>query len=76
MLNQEAGFDGGRLRYWGVGASAISTGILQEEGGKIFDGFDQRPAKVANENSELSLEEINVLYDYFNLCGEEYFFYK
>ncbi len=34
FLNQEAGFDGGRLRYWGVGASTISTGILQEERGE------------------------------------------
>jgi len=34
FLNQAAGFDGGRLRYWGVGASAISTGILQEERGE------------------------------------------
>ena len=25
------GFDGGRLRYWGVGASAISKAILKEE---------------------------------------------
>ena len=31
-LNQEVGFDGGRIRYWGVGASAISTAILKEEG--------------------------------------------
>jgi hypothetical protein len=31
---------------------------------------------VGSENISLSLEEINDLYDYFNLCGEEYFFYK
>jgi len=31
LLSQEVGFDGGRLRYLGVGASAISTAILKEE---------------------------------------------
>ena len=31
FLNQEMGFDGGRLRYLGMGASAISTAILKEE---------------------------------------------
>ena len=31
LLSQEVGFDGGRLRYLGMGASAISTAILKEE---------------------------------------------
>jgi hypothetical protein len=31
---------------------------------------------IGNKNAELSSEQLNNLYDYFNLCGEEYFFYK
>ena len=31
LLSQEVGFDGGRLRYLGMGASAISTAILEKE---------------------------------------------
>ena len=29
-----------------------------------------------NNRQELTREEINTLYDYFNLCGEEYLYYK
>jgi hypothetical protein len=31
LLSQEVEFDGGRLRYLGVGASAISAAVLKEE---------------------------------------------
>lgn len=29
-----------------------------------------------NANKDLEVDEINTLYDYFNLCGEEYLFYR
>ena len=52
---------------------------------ELFTEFNERYDRLneklnsivtGNENAELSSEELNDLYDYFNLCGEEYFFYK
>ncbi len=30
----------------------------------------------SDQSSDLSLAEMNTLYDYFNLCGEEFFYYQ
>ena len=52
---------------------------------ELFTSFNERYDRlnetlnniiIGNEVEDLSLEEKNSLYDYFNLCGEEYFFYK
>lgn len=52
---------------------------------ELFTEFNERYDRLnknlnsiamGDEKSELSLKDINALYDYFNLCGEEYFFYK
>ena len=40
---------------------------LNEALNRILQGDDEQ---------ELTTEEINKLYDYFNLCGEEYFFHE
>lgn len=52
---------------------------------KLFKEFNERYDKlnsdiysitIKNENDPLTNEEIVVLYDYFNLCGEEYLYYS
>jgi len=45
LLNQEWGFDGGRLRYWRVGHLPFRWVFCEKSGRKIFDGFDQHPTK-------------------------------
>ena len=43
-----------------------------------YDRMNERLNKIRDgaENEELTVEEINCLYDYFNLCAEEYLYYK
>ncbi len=52
---------------------------------ELFAEFNERYDKLneslnqilrANPDQNLSSKEIDILYDYFNLCGEEYLFYK
>ena len=52
---------------------------------ELFTEFNKRYDKMndnlnricqSNPEDELTSREINDLYDYFNLCGEEYLFYK
>ena len=43
------------------------------------DRYNQLNSKInhiANKDSELSEEDKYILFDYFNLCGEEYLYYK
>ncbi|MBM4339487.1 MAG: hypothetical protein FJ110_08070 [Deltaproteobacteria bacterium] len=43
-----------------------------------YDGMNERLNQILEEDQEkpLSKDQIHLLYDYFNLCGEEYLFYK
>jgi hypothetical protein len=51
---------------------------LFTEFNRRYDGLNERLNQILVEDHkrELSTEQIDVLYDYFNLCGEEYLFYK
>ena len=51
---------------------------LFAEFNRRYDGLNERLNQILTENQEkeLSKEQIDLLYDYFNLCGEEYLFYK
>ncbi len=50
---------------------------LFKEFNERYDGLNEDLAKVMQEPSfELSPSEKELLIDYFNLCGEEYFFYQ
>jgi hypothetical protein len=50
---------------------------LFKEFNERYDGLNERLAKVAESDlSEVSPEERELLVDYFNLCGEEYFYYQ
>jgi hypothetical protein len=41
-----------------------------------YDGLNEQLNRIVSENKELSVDEKNLLYDYFNLCGEEYIYYR
>jgi len=43
-----------------------------------YNNLNERLYEILRKNPDEKLEpkEIDVLYDYFNLCGEEYFYYK
>lgn len=41
---------------------------------RLNEGLNQ--IREDNVQEELTQEEIKILYDYFNLCGKEYFYYK
>jgi len=43
-----------------------------------YDQMNEKLNKILQEtqNQKLTEQEINYLYDYFNLCGEEYLYYK
>jgi len=43
-----------------------------------YDALNEKLNQIigTNQEAELTQNEINTLYDYFNLCGEEYLYYK
>lgn len=42
-----------------------------------YDGMNEKLSKiVTNSNDTISDDESDLLVDYFNLCGEEYFYYR
>ena len=43
-----------------------------------YDALNEKLNQIIGTNQEVELtqDEINTLYDYFNLCGEEYLYYK
>jgi hypothetical protein len=43
-----------------------------------YDALNEKLNQIigTNQEAELTQDEINTLYDYFNLCGEEYLYYK
>ena len=45
---------------------------------KRYDNLNNRLNKIVREpvNKELTEQELNVLNDYFNICGEEYLYYR
>lgn len=51
---------------------------LFEEFNSRYDGVNESLNQIlqGNNRQELTPGEINTLYDYFNLCGEEYLYYK
>lgn len=51
---------------------------LFSELNKRYDGLNEKLNEILAENqqNELTSEQINILYDYFNLCSEEYLYYK
>jgi hypothetical protein len=51
---------------------------LFAEFNKRYDGLNEKLNQILIEDqrNELTPEQINILYDYFNLCSEEYLYYK
>ena len=51
---------------------------LFEEFNERYDKLNEELNRIINREAKQSLtsDEKNTLYDYFNLCGEEYLFYK
>jgi hypothetical protein len=51
---------------------------LFREFNERYDGFNEALNQICegDDKEELTPEQINTLYDYFNLCGEEYLYYK
>lgn len=51
---------------------------LFTEFNRRYDALNEGLNQILDEDQEkgLSKDQINLLYDYFNLCGEEYLFYK
>ena len=51
---------------------------LFTEFNKRYDGLNEGLNKIITEDQEkeLSRDQIDLLYNYFNLCGEEYLFYR
>ena len=41
-----------------------------------YDKLNDKMNQIISSNSDLSVEDIDTLYDYFNLCSEEYIFNK
>jgi hypothetical protein len=72
---------GGVFSSWFIIQSQVTEDIRIFR--ELFTDFNQRYNKlnseinrIANEVSELSEEDKYILFDYFNLCGEEYLYYK
>jgi hypothetical protein len=51
---------------------------LFTEFNRRYDAINEDLNKIVyvNPSEQLTMQEIGTLYDYFNLCGEEYLFYK
>jgi hypothetical protein len=51
---------------------------LFTEFNRRYDAMNEPLNKIAyaNPSEELTVQKTSVLFDYFNLCGEEYLFYK
>lgn len=51
---------------------------LFQEFNRRYDEMNEKLNRIADGNltDELTTDEIKILFDYFNLCGEEYLFFK
>ena len=72
---------GGGLSYFLLTHHTEEVKLFQElftAFNKRYDRMNGRLNKIisANVQSDFSPEELNFLYDYFNLCGEEYLYYS